>query len=172
MDALLLGGNSQRNREWINKVGSEVGDLFDQTLVHDYRHWSDGIDMVDIPYELEAIKKEVERLGDFVVFAKSVGSLMGLMLLADGSLRPTACVFAGLAIKLAEEDGIDVGGLLSKVSVPITFIQNTNDPVASFEKMKELVTNSGVPDARFVETPGDDHSYDDLGLIRDLLRGL
>jgi hypothetical protein len=169
MNILLLGGNSQRNQQWVHSVADFIRSDFGAVVVHDYSHWGGKGDFVDFKLELARIAHEVENLGDFIVFAKSVGSVLTLMLIADGAIRPKACTFAGLPVKLAEEENIDLPDLLANNHVSTTFLQNSNDPLASFDHLKDYLAASKLKDYKVVEQPGDDHSYDNLGLIRSLL---
>ena len=167
MNLLILGGNSQRNKEWVHKVDSSVKDLFDKTIVHEYQHWTTGAEMVDFDAELDLIAAEVQNLGKYAIFAKSVGSILSMTLIGRGRLNPSFCVFAGVALKLARESGIEVVELLETLKCPTVIIQNDNDPVGRFEEVRSLVdTGEGI---KLVETSGDDHSYDDLELIRSEL---
>ncbi len=142
---------------------------YGKVVVHDYLHWGGQGEFVNFELELPRITDEAKDLGEFIAFAKSVGSVTTLMSIANGSIRPKACVFAGLPIKLANEEDIDLPGLLASCGVPITFLQNKNDPLASSEHLQNYLAAMKLEDYTVVEQPGVDHSYDDLDLIRSLL---
>ena len=167
MDLLILGGNSQRNKEWVYKVNSFVGDLFEDTLVHEYRHWQNGEEMIDFDAELKITADEAQALSDYGVFAKSVGSLLTITLIDSNELKPVFCVFAGVALKLAKESDIDIEHLVKSLKCPVVIIQNDKDPVGTFAEVSAIA--SGLDNVQVVETVGDDHSYDDLELIRSEL---
>lgn len=170
MNLLILGGNSQRNKEWVHEINSFVKDIFEESFVHEYGHWETGLDALDFDLELESITHEATDMVNYGVFAKSVGSLLSLTLISRGSLNPRFCVFAGVAIKLAREEGIDIESLFSSISCPVIIIQNDKDPVGGFDEIIRQV--KGFDNIEVIETKGNDHSYNDFNLIMNKLKDL
>lgn len=170
MNLLLFGGNSQRNKQWIDEVRDKLSVDFDKCLVHNYDHWQNNEEFISFDKELAKLPAEVKELGEYVVFAKSVGSVLTLKAISGGNLKPAKCVFVGLPIKLAEEDNIELTELLKNNPVPTLFIQNTNDPLAGYSKMEAYIKAAGPKRFAAVELPGDTHSYDDLDGLRTLVR--
>ncbi|MDQ5913709.1 MAG: hypothetical protein QG623_328 [Patescibacteria group bacterium] len=170
MNLLILGGNSQRNKEWVHEVNSFVKDIFENTIIHEYRHWGTDLDILDFDLELDSITREAAEVGNYGVFAKSVGSLLSLTLISRGSLKPKFCVFAGIALKLAREEGIDTESLFCSISCPVIIIQNDKDPVGGADEVIQLV--KGIDNIEVIETRGNDHSYNDFNLIKNKLEKL
>jgi class 3 adenylate cyclase len=52
---------------------------------------------------------------------------------------------------------LDIRGVLPSIHVPTLVMNRTNDPVANFEAARDLASH--IEGARFVEFPGDTHSY-------------
>lgn len=169
MNILLFGGNSQRNKDWIHEVGDVLSSDFEKSIVHDYEHWDGRGEFIDFDLELSRLSTVTDGLSPYVVFAKSVGSILTLKAINLGLLSPTKCVYAGLPIVLAEEDGIPLQDLLKNNPVPTKFIQNTHDPLASYSRLTEYLKTAAVMDYQTVELEGDTHSYNDLDQIKSLI---
>src|SRR5581483_3101081 len=139
MNALLLSGMSLRNRDWITEVASTLKPLFKTTLVQAYEHWATGRTM-DLDIEEQSIKTKLPDLGnEYIIFAKSAGSVLGLRAIANGTLRPKKCIFCGVALGMAKKADLPIADWLAQANCPILFIQNNNDPAASFSDLKTFV---------------------------------
>lgn len=169
MNALLLGGNSQHNQEWIHKVGTILSPEFHKLLIHDYSHWDGQGGFIDFDLELLRLSAIIEGAVPYIVFAKSVGSILTLKAISKGILKPVGCIFAGLPIKLAEEDKIPLPDLLRDNPVKTLFIQNTNDPLASFSKLVKYLRTAGATNYQALELEGNAHSYDDFERLKSLV---
>lgn len=169
MNILLFGGNSPRNKAWIHKVGETLSSDFGKCIVHDYGHWDNQGEFIDFDLELSRLSAETASLEPYVVFAKSVGSILTLRAINEGILVPAKCIFAGLPIKLAEEDEIPLQELLRSNPVSTMYIQNTYDPLASYARLMDYLRESGASPHESVELAGDTHSYDDLNRIKSLV---
>lgn len=165
MKLLLLAGNSLHNKEWIEEVERTLAPHFNQTLVHYYRHWSTGDELIDLEYELERLTTSLGDLADWVVFAKSAGTILIIRGCYEKKIKPIKCVFAGTAIGWAEARGLSVHEWLRNYSIPTLFIQKTLDPAISYRDLEQLL--SGVANAVAKEIPGDNHSYEDLSVLEN-----
>lgn len=170
MNALLLGGNSLRNQEWIHRVGEAFSPLFNDLKVHDYKHWLEGRPNINLADEQPVIAKEAAGLGDYVVFAKSAGSILTVKSIYDGLISPKKCVFAGTALAMVKNENLDFARWLSAVECPVLFIHNSDDPIASFAELKEYMTENGPANFEMVELPGETHDYDDLPELTELVK--
>ena len=169
MNLLLFAGNSQRNKTWIHTVGETLSPDFEKCVVHNYKHWDTGAESIDLDLELSRLNATVEKLDSYAVFAKSVGSILTLKAISQGIIDPNHCIFAGLPIKLAEEDGIPLQALIKNNSIPTMYIQNSNDPVASYSQLFSYLQEFSSKQYATTELPGDTHSYDDLDEMRSLI---
>lgn len=170
MNILLFGGNSQRNRQWIHQVADELTLQFDKCIVHDYLHWNGNGEFIDFDTELARLTDLVTKLDDYIIFAKSVGSVLTLKGITFGILKPAKCIFAGLPLKLAEEDNIPLRELLRNSHIPTLILQNTSDPTGSYKKIQEYIKGVGVSNYITHEFNGDTHSYDNLDEIKRLIQ--
>jgi hypothetical protein len=166
---ILLGGNSPEHKSWIYEVETELGDLFERTYIHVYKHWEENKPLIDLEYEVQKLGDTVKELKNYVVFAKSAGCLVALKAVKDELLHPDKCVFVGLPFTWGEKNGYKCENWLKDYNVPTMFIQKSLDPADSFEKVKDLVTSHNVSNYDLREVPGDTHHYEDLTLLRELI---
>lgn len=170
MNALLLSGNSLRNKDWIYLVKQAVAGNFDKTVVLDYDHWQSGSPLINLEAEEAKLAASKDNLGEFVVIAKSAGSLLATKSIYDGVLQPSKCIFMGVALAMVEREKLDFATWIKSVKCPVLFIHNVNDPVASSEKLKTYLQANPPADYKIVELPGDTHDYDDLDNINRLVK--
>jgi hypothetical protein len=170
MNIILFGGNSQRNKQWIHQVGDELSLQFDICSVHNYLHWNDNGGFIDFDAELSRLSNLVTGLANYVVFAKSVGSLLTLKGISLGILNPQKCIFAGLPIKLAEQDNIPLDELLRKNSVPTLILQNSLDPTASYDRLRSYIKSTEALNYSTHELDGNSHSYNDFNEIKRIVK--
>lgn len=168
MKLVLLPGNNKSNKEWIEKVESELKDLFSSTSIQYYQHWKDDKPLID--FDLEANKLvENNKEADIVIFAKSAGTLLTLKSIKNNLIIPKKCIFAGVPINWARENNFDAELWLEEYNIPTLFIQNTNDPVFSFKELKELLAEKKLKNYKIIELPGNSHDYKDLNKLRELI---
>src|SRR5258706_12101649 len=99
MNALILGGESPRHYDWVRTVAEHLKPAFDKVVYLDYRHWSAGGGS-DIEYETAEVAKLTDDLGEYVIVAKSIGTVIATLGIASGTLKPARCVFLGLPLGL------------------------------------------------------------------------
>lgn len=169
MNLLLLGGNSQRNQTWIHNMGDVLSSQFDRSFVHDYKHWRTGAEFINFDFEMSVLPDETKNFENYAVFAKSIGSVLTLKCINSGILKPSKCIFIGLPIKAVKQENIDLLGLLKSSPKPTLIIQNSNDPLASFSEVQNLVEQTGASNYKLVELAGDTHNYDNLDELTKLV---
>lgn len=167
---LLPGSRRESNEEWIQDVQKALDPLFDSSKIIKYRHWDTGEPSTDIEHEFQSLAQLVLGLDEYLVFAKSIGVLVSLKAIYEQKIKPAKCVFVGSAISWALNENYPIREHLSGYAIPTLFIQKTNDPAISFQDLKTLVDNLQVPNCRFTEIPGDNHHYDDVDQIKDLIQ--
>lgn len=172
MDLLLLPGESQRNQAWIYQVEEALAPLFGKTLVWPYEHWQRGEERIAFADELSKVIAAAATLGPYLIFAKSIGTMLALRGMHDGGLTPQACLFVGLPLRgYVRKSGAPVGQWLTNSSVPVTVAQNDADPSGSFNELKTYLDKL-PPHDKLVRLAGDTHSYEDYAQIRALAREL
>jgi hypothetical protein len=165
MDLILLGGNSVSNRAWVEEVLEKLKDLFDNTHIQYYKHWKENKELIDFDYEINELVKNVARFREYVIFAKSVGTLVTIKTILDGRIHPKFCIFVGIPVYWAKEKGFDVDTWFKNFDYPTLVVQNTNDPVCSFKDLETYLKENSVKGFVLKETVGDTHHYPDLEKI-------
>lgn len=163
MHLILLGGNSSKNKSWVEEIAETLSDLFEDTHIQYYRHWEEGGAM-DMGFELRRLVDYASEPEEYAVFAKSAGVMLALRAIQDGDFMPARCVFVGAPL------GSSAPEYLSEYAIPTLYIQQTNDPIKPFEKVKNVVENTRSEHQHFLEIPGDNHHYTELGYFIDDVR--
>lgn len=172
MDLILLPGTSSKNKEWIEEVSKRLSDLFSSTHIQYYDHWAKNSVKysMDIKQELSKLKTLAKPLKDYMIFAKSAGTLLTLLGVEQGIISPVKCVFTGFPIHFARAIGLDLANYLRSYSVPTLFIQNTNDPAMSFKDLKNFLETNKPKSYLLKELPGNAHHYGDLESLYTLTK--
>ena len=172
MNIILLGGNNKSNKEWIESVKDSVADLFENQEVLYYSHW-DSQEKKDIDMDLEVIRlKELsEKLGDFIIFAKSAGALLTLKALKMKQINPQKVILAGIPGNWAKENSYDFENWLENLDQEITFIQQEKDPMFYAEELQGVLETKSLKNYKLVKSEGESHNYDDLNLLRKHIKG-
>ncbi len=164
---IVLPGNDKRNREWIDEVAKNFGSIFEETRSHYYKHWENDELSIDFDHEVNEVTKKVVEWEEFTVFAKSAGTLITLMSLKAGKLKPKMAVFVGFPLDFARQKGIDVHTLIRDIEIPLIVIQKKNDPQATAEELENFLKDKDL-NYTFVGIEGDDHHYEDIELLKDI----
>lgn len=170
MNALIFGGMSPRHKEWVRQVAENLEPHIDDVRLLDYRHWATpGVEM-DLEYEIAQASKLAEGWNDYVVVAKSIGTVMTMLATARQLLSPAYCVFMGLPLNVIEADIPEVARAMPQLP-PTHFIHNENDPLGSADSVKNYIEAHAPERYDLLVTPGDTHDYLDFKLITDLALG-
>lgn len=169
MQALILGGQSPRHHEWVRQVADALQPSYERVAFLDYRHWGAGGD-IDVAHEVDAAAKLAVGLGDYVIVAKSIGSVVTAYGIMGGQLAPKRCVFLGFPLSVVRQSYPQVVDAFTTLP-PTVFVQNEHDPLGSAQAVRQYVTEARAPAAQFVVTPGETHDYLDFLQIQKLAVG-
>ncbi len=174
MKIFLLPGQSIRNKEWIEEVESSVKGIFSDTKIQYYKHWTLGEKQTDIPFETEKFVKLInECKEDYIVFAKSIGSLILLNSLKSLKRKPKAVLILGFPYYLVSRLGYDLQGLTEKVNFKIGIYQKEFDTAGTYEEVKTLSNEYVFVNVyECIDEPNDNHRYTNLEYISELLEAL
>jgi predicted alpha/beta hydrolase family esterase len=165
MKIILLGGNSKGNIEWLKQLESELGKYYNDIFSHYYNHWKTNESPIDLDQELENLQKELKNIENYVIIAKSAGTLLTLKGIYEHKLNPTLCVFIGTPILWAQENNFDVNSWLKDYSLLTLFIHQANDPAISSNEFEALLKELNCKNYNLYVIPGDDHEYSDFQII-------
>lgn len=171
MDALILGGNSPHNREWVEQLKTAMTPLFDTIATHDYAHWASAGATIDFEHELRSVQRETRSLNSYVIIAKSAGVLLSLKGMAENILRPDKVIFLGTPLNYVRQHTMEheFESWLKKVTEPMLLIQNDHDPVGSAGELDRLAKTAVPPSLiTFAELPGQTHNYVDFQKLLEL----
>ena len=162
MNILILGGNSARHHQWIRELGTFLAKEGNSVVLHDYRHWATGEKSADVEYEAQQLKGVMSGTADYLVIAKSVGTVIATLAVAKGSIQPVGCIFLGVPYEGIAGATREFDPSLS--SLPQTIVlQNEHDPLGSAELVKNRLAHA--QNITVISIPGDTHDYLDFSDI-------
>ena len=175
MKVVLLGGNHKLNKEWVDEIAQSVGDLFEQAVVQNFYHWSQEHGMIDLDKEADQLEKIVEGWDEYIVFAKSAGTLVTLKCLHEGRISPGKLIFVGLPYEWGKEKGWDVDAYLKSLKIKTLFIQKPHDWAMAYSALETLLTEKVGANYETLEykregEPDDDHHYADIAYLKSLIQ--
>lgn len=168
MHIIYLAGNSLNNKAWIEKIKSNF-DSFSTGDILYYDHWKTGEKWINIHEESEKLTELVKDKKDYVVFTKSIGSVLALKNIFEKTLNPKKLIICGHPYRIAKQENLPIDEYLKKLTVPTMFIQNEFDPVYSFKELKETLEKNNPTNYQLVKNMGngshDYDNYENLALI-------
>lgn len=164
----LPGASEEYNREWVDRLARSFSDFFAHSYVQHYSHWEDGGDL-DIALELKTLAESISDMETYGVIAKSAGSLVALRGMYEGQLQPSYLVCMGFPLAVVHSGDLPIARWLTHTDVPIVVIQNSDDPIGSFDEVSTWI-NKHNKRVVFVPLPGETHTYDDFAAIEEVVR--
>lgn len=166
---LILPGNSPRNQAWGEACAEFFQEQFDEIYLQMYSHWESGEEVIDVPEELDKIIQMVEAgdadTDEWYICAKSVGTLVSLVAVAEDIISPVKCIFFGMPLALAAEELFkNDWSALENFTIPTLVFHNDSDPVADYSFTKEKLTEFGQ-EIDLVTIEGDSHDYANFELV-------
>ena len=171
MNLILLGGNGIDNKTWIEKVEASLKPLFESTKTIYYDHWQSGEWMINLDKEKEKLSEIAKDDGAYVIFAKSVGSLVAVKAIAEKLISPQKCIFVGVPLKWARKNNFDIDSWYQNFPTPTMVIQHSNDPFATSKESLDFFSEKSAQHIKFEELPGDTHDYNEFETIQKLVSG-
>jgi predicted alpha/beta-hydrolase family hydrolase len=167
MNAVIFGGMSPRHREWVRKLAEALRPEYDIVHFLMYRHWDrPGMEM-DLEYEISQAARLAQQLDDYVVIAKSIGTVLTTFAYDRKLLVPKRCVFMGFPLTVVNAEFPQVAGALPYLPSTV-FVQNEYDPLGTVNAVKTYVRAHAPKTYDVQATPGTTHDYVDFSLIVQL----
>lgn len=171
MDIILLPGNSQLNKDWINEVANALKPDFKKVFTHYYSHWNlEKEEILDLKKELDSILIYSKKSPEYYIFAKSAGIILALKAINQSKLSPKKCIFVGFPLNWARKNNLPLENALNNLKIPSLFIQKTNDPTCSFKNLKKILASAKVKNCSLIEISGDDHHYENISFLRSEIK--
>lgn len=165
---LLAWNNKQSNWEWIKEVEDKLSDLFDETSLQYYSHRQQDKPNIDLEHESKVFIEKVDKIDDYVIFAKSAWTILAMKNIFESWLNPKACIFVGVPMGMIFRNEFPYQNWVKNIKCPILFIQKTSDPTCSYQELFDLF--SWFSDLfTFQEVPWNTHEYEDVDLLRKLV---
>ncbi|MEX1063739.1 MAG: hypothetical protein WD898_02115 [Candidatus Paceibacterota bacterium] len=162
MNLALIGGNSLKNKPWLEEVKKAMSEYYDNIVVHIYSHWERGETLLDIEKESDLFAKELENMSDYTLFAKSAGIMVALRCINEKKISPSKCIFVGTPIYWAKDQKVNFDEWFKNLNIPTLFIQHDQDPTISSVDLKKLIQEWGINNHEFIGLPGDTHDYPEV----------
>ena len=170
MHLIILPGNSKEfNEQWLYDSEAAYKDMFDSVTTHVYDHWKSGEANADEEAEIVKLEEEAGKLdGEYVIFAKSVGTLITVSAVSKEKVMPKKCIFLGSpwGNQLEKAFNKELAEALAKYAVPTLFIQQTDDMFLKCAQLEEVINGNKVKDYKLIEIPGSNHAYDNYADIK------
>lgn len=175
MNIVLLGGNSVLNRSWVEDVARKIPELFDEVVVQYFHHWQTGEEDIDMEREVKELVNITKGWDEYIVFAKSIGTIVTLKALYEEKISPRKVIFFGFPYEFSKEKGYETDKYLEELNIPAFFIQKSEDWAMSYEDLEKLVKEKVKGKYKLLKyhregEPDNEHHYADVEYIKSLLR--
>lgn len=173
---IVLPGNSPQNEAWGDVAVGHTHVWFEHVHAQAYDHWETSEQWIDMERELTKLGETVAAAptdAEFVIFAKSVGSILTFEAVHRGIIAPVRCAFFGIPFDMAAERYFAADwSAVDTFSVPSVAFHNRNDPTADHDITGKTIEQHAAGVIMFVSTDGDDHAYFDFATYEPYLTQL
>lgn len=164
MHLIILPGNNVTNRTWAEVMRDHYGPQFDSVYIQEYEHWASGEQVIDFNQELTNLKERPNPLfagDDYVLFAKSVGSLLAFVAVEERVIAPRGAVLFGIPFDLAAKEIFQHDwSAVATWEVPTLAFHNIADPTTDY-RFTVATLQQYAPAVELVTTHEPDHWYGD-----------
>ena len=163
MKIVGLPGANQWTEQWMTEVigALELGQS--ATVVRSYRHWHTPDKELDLAYEIAQVAAEAPDL----VVAKSLGTIVTLTGLDNGSIHAARYVFIGVPVSGLGEAELKILEGIGERDEPCLFIQQRDDRAGGAAALQQHITEGD--NVKLAVIPGEDHRYDDIEVLKELI---
>jgi hypothetical protein len=168
---LILPGNHPSNRAWCEAYAVALQSDFKCAHFVAYSHWEHPDRAIDFSVECHNLHEVLTAKGQpSVVLAKSAGIALAVLAWQAGILLPSLSIFCGTPLNIDEEDGASLGDLLIRTDFKCIFVQQTSDPVCSYDLLSKQLHRLRPSGWIIHELPGDDHGYNKIPELVKIIR--
>lgn len=172
MDLIILPGNSINNKRSSEEMLKILSPLFNRSFVHEYKHWQAQKGSMNLEEEIQRLKNSIDAKKEYIIVAKSIGSVLAMKFIAEENIRVKGCVFLGVPVNWCKNKDMDIDKVIRGFSTKLRIFQNTQDPTTSSEDLKEYLEDMQVRNYSLTEVEASDHEYEDFELIKKAVQDL
>jgi predicted alpha/beta hydrolase family esterase len=171
MKIVLLSGQSYSNKEWIERVQEKFLEKYTDVEIMYYEHWDRQEGKADVELETERFLKLTNNLtNNYILFAKSIGTVIFLNSLEKLEKQPQKVVMVGVPNDIAKEKGYDFKQLKISIKCDVDIYQKESDPMASYGSIKGIEGRSvKVNKYECIGEENNTHDYENLAYLLDLV---
>ena len=174
MRIILLAGQHISNKDWIEKVEKKFQEKYPNTKISYYAHWEKGEQNTDVELETKKFLDIVNSSDEeYILFAKSIGSIIFFNSLKDLVKKPKGVLIVGLAYNFAKESNYDFTEFKKYISYPVNVYQKELDPAGFYNDVMNI-NGEGITVNQYecVNEENNNHSYENYDYILRLLDDL
>jgi len=174
MRIILLSGQNISNKEWIEDVEKKFQEKFTNTRISYYDHWEKGKEKADIELETKKFLDIVNSSDEeYILFAKSIGSIIFLNSLKDLKKKPKGVLIVGTAYNLGKKLNYDFADLAKYTSYPVNIYQKEFDPAGFYTEVMNISGDNVVVNKyECVREENNNHRYENYDYLLELLSRL
>lgn len=140
------------------------------TWMQRYDNWPRHGALLDPEIETGKLIEKAKTFGEYVIFAKSAGTLLCMKAVYEKKIKPLKCMFVGTAIKWGRELRWPVDEWVRGFSVPTLYVQKSDDPIMGFEDLRLALEDLEVRNCKLMEIPGSSHHYERVFELKKMLK--
>jgi hypothetical protein len=163
---VLLPGNSKSNKSWIKSVQKAIRNDYKKVYTQFYKHWELNEKLINLEREMKILCEEIQGWDQYLIFAKSAGTLLALQAIEEYEIRPSGCLFAGFPYSFGQRLGVNVKKLLKDIQVPLKIVQQKEDPAIHADDLQEILGRINNSFIELITIKGESHYYGDLDLLK------
>jgi hypothetical protein len=160
---IILPGNSPKNKEWAISAREAFTPMFNEVIINEYDHWTNGKETIDLDLESNKLAKIINSASQPVeIFAKSAGTILVLYAVHNKIIDASKirkCVFVGFPLAWALENSLDISTWSESYDISTILIQNDHDPVTSAVDIQDEQDRGRFGGLELIIQNGDDHMY-------------
>lgn len=157
MRIVYLPGFSKKNKEELDTIISFMEHKNFIVYAHEWRHWQNQSQEWDIETEITKIKKELTRNEQYVIVAKSIGTIVAAKILCEDINYPQKIILMGIPLgEDLENKKALFQSAFSNYKGKIFVIQNNKDPYGSSQRVHEALANISY---NIIIKESDNHTY-------------
>lgn len=173
MNIVLLGGNSKRHYQWVRDLAASLTSNGHTVILHDYKHWLTGDESADIEYEINSLSKQLEPYDNYIIIAKSVGTLIASLGIQRGAIKAAHAILLGVPLNGVISTYPEFTDALKSLP-PTIIVQNSDDPYGAVADITQFIEqNAPTQVISVLEIPNNStHDYVDFPLLNGVVSQL